>query len=92
MLLALFALIDFAAGISLIFPNPLGFFIGSLSAIKGLTSFVGGLGAGENIILIMGIIDILTGIMLVFNFSLAYFWLIVLAKATYSLVFSFGSS
>jgi hypothetical protein len=92
MLLAIFAMIDFAAGLSLIFPNPLGFFIGALSAIKGLSSFVGGLGAGENSIIFMGVIDLLAGVMLIFNISLAYVWLIVLAKAAYSLLFSFASS
>ena len=91
MLLAIFAALDFAAGISLLFPNPLGLFIGIVALLKGASSLIGGF-TGEMGILVLGIIDILAGISLIFDFSLPFLWIVVMAKAAYSLLFCFGSN
>jgi hypothetical protein len=91
MLLAIFAIIDMAVGVSLLFPNMLSFYLGIISSLKGLSSVVGGVTSGEVIFLILGAIDLTAGLMLVLNFSFPWFWILPMIKGVFSLVSSLGS-
>lgn len=90
MLLSIIGLIDIIAGITLLFPNFLGFYIGVIMLLKSLTSIVGGL-ASKSAFVLLGIIDLIAGLMLVLNFSLPWVWLILVLKGIYSFVVGLGS-
>jgi ABC-type antimicrobial peptide transport system permease subunit len=88
MILLLLSVIDVLVGISLMFPNFLGFYLGIIALLKGLSSMLG-IPTGDIGIVIMGIIDLIAGIMLLTGFSIPWFWLLPLLKGVYSLIFSF---
>ncbi len=85
MLLAIVGLIDIAAGFTLLFPNFLGFYLGIILLVKSLSSIVGGL-ASKSLFIVLGIIDLIAGLMLVFNFSMPWVWIILVIKGVYSFV------
>jgi len=82
-------MIDILAGISLLFPNFLGFYLGIAVLLKGISSMFG-IPTGDVGIVIMGIIDIIAGIMLLLNFSIPWFWVLPILKGVYCLLFSFS--
>jgi ABC-type antimicrobial peptide transport system permease subunit len=88
MLLLALSIIDILVGISLMFPNFLGFYLGILVLLKGLSSMLG-IPTGDIGIVIMGVIDIIAGIMLLTGFSIPWFWLLPMLKGVYCLMFSF---
>ena len=90
MLLLALSLIDVLVGVTLMFPNFLGFYLGILVLLKGLSSMLG-IPTGDIGIVIMGIIDIIAGIMLLVNFAIPWFWLLPMLKGVYCLVLSFAS-
>ncbi|MEM5872523.1 MAG: hypothetical protein QXD55_01545 [Candidatus Aenigmatarchaeota archaeon] len=85
MLLFILSLLDIMVGISLMIPNPIGFYLGILVLIKGLSSMLG-IPTGDIGIVVMGFIDIIAGIMLLANFSIAWFWILPMLKGIYCLV------
>lgn len=88
MLLAMISALDIIIGIMLMIPGillPVAFYLGVLMFIKGLSSVIGGL-MGSEFIIILGLIDILAGLMVIFNFTIPWFWLVVLLKGTYSFI------
>jgi len=91
MLLIILSLIDIAVGISLIFPNFLGFFLGIITSLKGISSTVGGVTMKEIVFIILGIIDIIAGLMLIFNFTIPWFWVLPMVKGIYSVIVGLGS-
>lgn len=91
MLLIILSLLDILAGISLMFPNFLGFFLGILVLLKGLSSMLA-IPTKDVGTVVMGSIDIIAGIMLLVNFSIPWFWLLPVLKGFYSLVIGLGSS
>jgi len=90
MLLIILSLIDILVGISLIFPNFLGFYLGILVLLKGLSSMLA-IPTGDVGIVVMGIIDMTAGLVLLANFSIPWFWLLPVLKGIYSLVIGLGS-
>lgn len=89
MLLIILGIIDILAGVSLLIPNILAFYIGVFVILKGVSSMFSI--ATKNIsIMIMGIIDIVAGLSLVFGFSVPLLWLIVIAKGAFSFVSGLG--
>lgn len=90
MLLTILSLIDIAVGISLMFPNFLSFYLGIIVSLKGVSSTLGGLGMREFIFVILGIIDIVAGLMLIFSFNVSWFWILPMLKGIYSLISGLG--
>jgi uncharacterized membrane protein HdeD (DUF308 family) len=90
MLLALIGIIDIIAGITLLFPNFLGFYLGVILLLKSLTSIIGSL-ASKSLFVLLGIIDLIAGLMLVLNFNLPWIWAILVLKGFYSFVIGLGS-
>jgi uncharacterized membrane protein HdeD (DUF308 family) len=90
MLLIALSVIDILVGITLIFPNFLGFYIGVLVILKGLSSMLG-IPTGDLGIVVMGFVDIASGIMLLTNFSIPWFWLLPMIKGIYCLMIGFAS-
>jgi len=88
MLMALLAILDMAAGVSMLVPNFLGFYIGIAMLIKGGSSLLGL--AGDIQIVVIGIIDIAAGIMLVTGFFVPFFWVVLALKGLYSLIAGLG--
>jgi hypothetical protein len=86
MLLWIFGLIDLIAGISLVLPNFLGFYLGVIELLKGGSSIIGGIGDAGFVIL--GIMDVLAGIMLLAGFSVPLFWILFLIKGVFTTIFS----
>jgi hypothetical protein len=89
MLLFILGIIDILAGGSMLIPNFLGFYIGIAMLLKGLSSMLG-LATGDAVIIIMGVIDIVAGIMLLTGFFVPWFWLILVVKGLYSMAVGFG--
>ena len=89
MLLFILGLIDLLTGITLLFPNFLAFYIGVIILLKGITSMFG-IPTGDIGIVIMGVIDMVAGIMLLTGFSLPWFWLLPTLKGIYSMLAGFG--
>ena len=88
MLLILISLIDIIAGILLMLPGvfpPIVFYVAVLLLLKSLSSLIGGL-IEKNFIVIMGLIDLLAGLMLLFNFIVPWFWLLLMIKGCYSFI------
>jgi len=90
MFLTILGLIDIAVGISLIFPNFLGFYLGIITSLKGVSSAIGGITMKNIVFIILGIIDLIAGIMLLFGFSIPWFWILLMIKGTYSLIAGLG--
>ena len=90
MLLFILSLIDILAGIFLIFPNLIGFYIGILVLLKGLSSMLA-IPTGNIGIVIMGGIDLVAGLILIFNFGIPWFWLLPMLKGFYSLIIGLGN-
>ena len=91
MLLIILSLIDIAVGISLIYPNFLAFYLGIIVLLKGISSVVGSILA-KDFIIFLGLIDLIAGLMLIFNFSISWFWVLPMLKGIYCLVVGLGSS
>lgn len=91
MLLIILSLIDILVGISLMFPNFLGFYLGIIASLKGISSTIGGITMKEITFVILGIVDIIAGLMLIFNFGIPWFWIIPMLKGIYSLIVGVGS-
>ena len=85
MLLIVLSIIDIAVGISLIFPNALGFYLGIIILLKGISSIVGSFASGF-FFEFMGAIDLIAGIMLLLNFSIPWFWILPMLKGVYCLI------
>jgi uncharacterized membrane protein HdeD (DUF308 family) len=90
MILLALSIVDILVGITLMFPNFLGFYLGVIVLLKGLSSMLG-IPTGDIGIVIMGCIDIIAGIMLLINFSIPWFWLLPMIKGIYCLIISFAS-
>jgi len=88
MILLLLSIIDVLVGVTLMFPNFLGFYLGIIVLLKGLSSMLG-IPTGDIAIVIMGIIDLIAGVILLLNFSIPWFWLLPMLKGVYCLIFSF---
>jgi len=90
MLLFALSMIDILAGVTLLFPNFLGFYLGIAILLKGLSSMFG-IPMGDIGIVIMGAIDIAVGLMLLnFLFVIPWFWLIIIIKGIYSMLSGLG--
>jgi hypothetical protein len=89
MVLRLLGIIDLIAGISLAIPNPLSFFLGIAELIKGGSSFLGGI--GEIGFLVLGVIDIIGGIVLLLGIYVPFLWLIFILKGVFTAIFSVGN-
>ena len=76
MLLLLFSAIDIAAGLSLAFPNLLGFYLGIVMLIKGLYSATSCLATNDMGFALIGILDVVAGVALVFGLAIPWLWLI----------------
>jgi len=91
MLLIALSLIDILTGIVLLFPNflgNLGFYLGIIVLLKGLSSMLG-IPTGDIGIVIMGFVDIISGLILILNFSIPWFWLLPTLKGIYCIIISF---
>ncbi len=89
MLLAILGFLDILVGISLMFPNFLAFYLGVIALIKGISSVIGSFATGFYFDF-MGFIDLIAGIMLIFGFSIPWFWILPMIKGTYSLIVGLG--
>ncbi len=88
MLLAIISLIDIISGLLLMLPDifpPIVFYIAVLMILKSISSLIGGLLA-RSFIVILGLIDLFAGLMLLFNFNMPWFWLLLMIKGSYSLI------
>jgi hypothetical protein len=82
-------MIDILTGVSLLFPNFLGFYLGIAVLIKGVSSMFG-IPTGDLGIVIMGCIDIIAGIMLLTGFLIPWFWVLPVLKGVYSMLSGLG--
>jgi len=89
MILFVLSVIDILAGVSLLFPNFLGLYIGIAVLLKGISSMFG-IPTGDLGIVIMGGIDIIAGLMLFLNFSIPWFWILPILKGIYSMLSGLG--
>jgi uncharacterized membrane protein HdeD (DUF308 family) len=85
MILAILGFLDILVGVSLLFPNFLAFYIGVIILLKGISSIASSF-AIKYFFDIMGFIDMIAGVILVFNFSIPWFWLLPMIKGVYSLI------
>jgi len=90
MLLAILGFLDILVGISLLYPNFLAFTLGIIVLLKGISSVIGSFGTGF-FFDFMGFIDLIAGIMLIFGFSISWFWVLPMVKGIYSLIVGLGS-
>ena len=67
-----------------VFP-PIVFYVAVLLLLKSISSLIGGL-IEKNFIVILGLIDLLAGLMLLFNFIVPWFWLLLMIKGCYSFI------
>jgi hypothetical protein len=89
MIIAALGIIDILSAITLLFPNFLGFGLGVISLLKGLSSMIGFFSA-DLMIVALGVIDIVTGILLLTGFGLPWFWLIIMFKGIISVLSGLG--
>ena len=90
MILAVLGILDIIAGICLVYPNFLVFYVGVIILIKGMFSIIGSF-AVKYFLDFMGFIDLVVGLMLLFNFSIPFFWILPIIKGVYSLIVGFTS-
>ncbi len=90
MILAILGLFDIIVGVSLALPNFLAFYIGVIVLIKGVSSIVGSF-AVKYFFDFMGFIDLIAGVILLLNFSIPWFWLLLMIKGIYSLIIGLTS-
>ncbi len=91
MLLTILSLVDITAGIFLlfkIFPE-LAFWLGIIILLKGVSSVVGSI-FSKYFLDWMGFIDLIAGILLIFNLSIPWIWILPILKGSYTLILSFG--
>ena len=88
MLLAIIGVVDILAGISLIYPNFLGFYLGVILLLKGASSIIGGI--SSKMFIVLGAIDVLASFMLFFNLSIPWLWVILVLKGIYSIMTGLG--
>jgi hypothetical protein len=94
MFLIILSILDILAGLSLLFPNLLSaisFYLGIIVSLKGLSSLVGGISMKEFLFVVLGFVDILVGIMLLFSFSIPWLWILPMIKGVYSFIVGLGS-
>ena len=84
MIIAVLGFLDIIVGISLLFPNFLSLYLGIIILIKGIFSIIGSL--ESKFFLLLSLIDVTAGIILLFNFSIPWFWLLPMIKGVYSLI------
>lgn len=89
MLMLILGIIDLLAGASMLIPNFLGFYIGIAMLLKGLSSMLG-FATGDALIIVMGVIDVVAGIMLLASFFVPWLWLIIVIKGMFSIVSGLG--
>jgi hypothetical protein len=84
-------MIDILVGVSLLIPNFLGFYLGIIILLKGVSSMLG-IASGDIGTVTMGAIDIVAGIMLLTSFFIPWFWILLILKGIYSLLAGLSSS
>ena len=89
MLLLMLSLIDILVGVTLLFPNFLGFYLGIAVLLKGISSMFG-IPTGDIGIVIMGGIDIVAGLMLLYSIVVPWFWVLPVLKGIYSMLSGLG--
>ena len=90
MLLMILSLLDIFAGLLILFRvEGLVFLIGITVLLKGLSTVAGSF-MSKHFLEWMGYIDLITGVILIFNLGLGWFWVLPLLKGIYTLVLSFG--
>ena len=89
MLLLMLSLIDILVGVTLLFPNFLGFYLGIAVLLKGISSMFG-IPTGDIGIVIMGGIDIVAGLMLLYSIVVPWFWVLPVLKGIYSMLPGLG--
>lgn len=90
MILVILGIIDILAGISLLVPNFLAFFLGIVVILKGISSILS-LVTGNVAIVAMGVLDVIAGIMLLLSFSFPLVWVLMIIKGFFSLVSGLGN-
>lgn len=85
MILVILGFLDILVGASLLFPNFLAFYLGVVILVKGISSIAGSF-AAKYFFDFMGFIDVIAGVILLFNFSIPWFWLLPMIKGIYSLI------
>lgn len=90
MLLLLLGLFDVLVGFALLSPifSAIAFYLGVIALLKGLISLVSSFACGYYADF-MGAIDFLAGLMLLLGFSLPLFWVLLLVKGFWSMMFGF---
>jgi len=83
------SLIDILVGVTLLFPNFLGFYLGIAVLLKGISSMFG-IPTGDIGIVIMGGIDIVAGLMLLYSIAVPWFWVLPVLKGIYSMLPGLG--
>ena len=88
MLLAVISLIDLIAGVLLMLPDvfpQITFYVAVLLILKSISTLMGGL-LERSFFVVLGLIDLLAGFMLLFNFIVPWFWLLLMIKGSYSFI------
>ncbi len=88
MLLAIVSLVDILAAVLLMLPGifpSIVFYVALLLLIKALSSLIGGL-MDRGFVIILGLIDLLAAMMLLFNFYVPWFWLLMMLKGCFSFI------
>ncbi|MBN2203079.1 MAG: hypothetical protein JW700_02765 [Candidatus Aenigmarchaeota archaeon] len=86
-MLFLLGAMDVLGGILMFFPGSLAFLLGILIILKAVSSLFG-IMTGDMSIIILGIIDLASGISLILGLFIPWLWLIVVLKGAYSIVSS----
>ncbi|MCD6476753.1 MAG: hypothetical protein J7K26_01125 [Candidatus Aenigmarchaeota archaeon] len=85
MLLSLLGLLDIIAGLYVIFNiKILALYIGIFVLIKSISSLIGGI--KSPMILIMGIIDLLVALNIIYSWHIPWVAILILIKGVYSLI------
>ena len=89
MLLWILSVIDVLAGISIAIPNFLGFYLGIIEIVKGGSSLLGGI--GDVGFAVLGVMDVIAGVLLLTGFSIPLFWALFILKGAFTVIFSLGN-
>ncbi len=93
MILFLLGLVDIIAGIIMVYPEIFSsvlFYFGFIVLLKGIFSFASS--AMKNYWLDwMGIVDIITGMIILFSFSIPYFYILPISKGFYTILLHYGT-